>query len=319
MTRFLSFQELRLDGSVVVVGTFDGLHRAHRELIGWVRWLASRFQVPSVVLYFPFSPRFLPEPRRSQLFTPEEKREAFEIAGVDIASELPIEKTLKIPAEDFLRDLKTRLGARAVVMGYNHRFGHRREGDAAWLANRVESLDLSLLVVPPVRLEGEVVNSERIRTLLREGDLQKANAMLSAPYSVPGKVIRGKGLGRKLGYPTANLEVHPWKLLPRVGIYAGWARFQGMTRPAAISVGFRPTVDASPAPEPVVEAHILGFEGDLYGEQVTLDFVCYLRDEQKFSSLDELKEAIRKDVQEVYRVLPTYVRPEAEPWLRSSS
>jgi riboflavin kinase/FMN adenylyltransferase len=205
----------------------------------------------------------------------------------------PTEAFLKLdPGQFFDQVLRTRLGARAVVEGPNFYFGRDRRGDIEVLGRLCRQAEISLEVVPPVELEGEYVSSSRIRSLLAEGDVERARRLLTRPHRVRGNVIRGAGRGARLGYPTANLGCVD-TLLPGAGIYAGRAEVDGRLWPAAISLGPNPTFDVGATK---LEVHLLDYAGELYGQDIEVDFLAHLREIVRFDSVDQLLAQLNRDV-----------------------
>lgn len=280
--------------AIVTVGTFDGLHRGHLEVIATLEEAAAGLGLAPLLITFANHPLDVVAPARAPklLMTPEEKEEA--LRALPVHSEmLRFDRTLcSLTARQWLERLRDEYGARAIVVGYDNTFG----SDGRFLTRhqlRDIADDLGLKWVDPPVLEG--ISSSHIRRTVAAGLLPEAAAMLGRPYAIHGRVVPGKQLGRRLGFPTANLSVDSCKLLPPPGVYAADALLpDGTVNRAVINIGRRPTVDDGNALS--VEAHIIGYSGDLYGQVLTLRLLRRLRDERKFPDLEELKAAITADV-----------------------
>ncbi|MGQ0645067.1 MAG: riboflavin biosynthesis protein RibF [Elusimicrobiota bacterium] len=285
-------------GCVAAMGTFDGVHRGHAAVLRQAVSLARRRGLPCLALTFARPPRlyFSPRPGPQLLTTLPEKIRLLRSLGVDAAVALPFNKSMaRLSAEEFFEAyLIRRFRVRHLVVGYNFLFGRGRSGDAALLRRLGPPRGLSVHVVPPLRLRGVPVSSGQIRLRLAEGDLAAANAKLGHPYVVEAPVVRGRGLGRRLGFPTANLAVSADKILPP-GVFAVRAILPGgAVRRGMCNVGFRPTL-ARPSRRLSVEVHILGFKGRLAGTTLRLEFMRKLRSEIKFPSLTALAARLKLD------------------------
>jgi riboflavin kinase/FMN adenylyltransferase len=289
----------------VAVGNFDGVHRGHQALAAAAVEEAERAGGTAAVLTFDPHPARVLQPQRapSTLMTLDQKAEA--LAALGIHHLAVCEFTREVAgqsAEEFARTvLAGALGARAVVVGANFRFGRGRAGDAAALEGFGRTLGFGVRVVDPVLYEGEPVSSTRIREAVEAGAMERAAAMLGREYAVDGRVVHGEERGRTIGFPTANLETVN-ETLPGRGVYACWFRVEGEERPwpAAVNVGVRPTFQGQGVS---VEAHLLGFSGDLYGSQARVSFVQRLRGEQRFAGVDALRAQIEQDVARARAVL----------------
>jgi riboflavin kinase/FMN adenylyltransferase len=230
------------------------------------------------------------------LTTSDERAELLTALGVDVVITLAFDQALAdTSAADFMSRLKAHLDSSHLLIGYDFALGKGREGNAGRLANIGQTLGYSLEVIPAVSDESGVISSTEIRKLVATGEVAEAASLLGHAYGLHGLVVHGDSRGRSLGFPTANIDYAAEKILPSNGIYACWAQSGGLSFPAAVNVGFRPQFH-SHALKPLVEAHILGFDRDIYGEDVSLDFVARLRDELKFDSVEALVEQIRRDV-----------------------
>lgn len=295
---------LRPDGSVVCIGAFDGLHIGHRALVGHAVARARALGVPAVALSFEPLPREFfaaaaPPPR---LQLPRMKLSALSALGVDLVGLLRFNASLaSLSPEDFAqRLLVARLGAREVWVGPDFRFGRARAGNLDLLRKMGGQLGFSAHTIAPVEVDGAPVSSTRIRTALQSGDFATATRLLGKPYSIAGRVVHGKQLGRTLGYPTANLRFAN-KTPALRGIYATWVHGVGATpRPSVSSFGTRPTVDGK---EPLLEAHLFDFDGDLYGKLIEIEFVARLRDEEKFPDLPTLVVQMDRDAAQARHIL----------------
>lgn len=291
-------------GSVVAVGAFDGLHRGHRALLGRVRERASeRRLLPIAVSFEPLPRQFFargePLPR---LASQREKLAGFAEAGIERVLLLRFDaKLAAMPAETFVREvLAARLGAREIWVGEDFRFGHKRGGDLGLLQRMGGGLGFAAHALAPVLADGERVSASRIRALLAAGEFAHAARLLGRPFAIGGRVVRGERLGRKLGYPTANVRLGR-RVAPVGGIFAVRVRGVGAAAwPGVASLGVRPTVDGR---EPLLEAHLFDFDGDLYGRRIEVEFVAKLRDEEKFPDLDALKRQMDRDAAEARRLL----------------
>jgi riboflavin kinase/FMN adenylyltransferase len=283
-------------GSVVCIGAFDGLHLGHRALMRHTRARAQALGLPLVALTFEPLPRefFLPDAPPPRLSLPRARIEALREEGTDLIGLLRFNARMTgMSAEDFVRRLLVeRLQAREVWIGPEFRFGHRRGGDLPLLQAMGAELGFTAGQIAPVHCDdGERVSSTRIRAALRAGDFAHAQRLLGRPYEIGGRVVRGRQLGRTLGFPTANLRFPKTPALS--GIYATWVH--GLTErpwPSVSSFGTRPTVDGV---EPLLEAHLFDFNGDLYGRHLRVEFVAKLRDEEKFDGLEALTAAMHRD------------------------
>ncbi|PJJ99166.1 bifunctional riboflavin kinase/FMN adenylyltransferase [Lysobacteraceae bacterium NML91-0213] len=277
------------DGSVVCIGAFDGLHLGHRALVRQAVERARDLGVEPVVLSFEPLPREFfaaaaPPPR---LMLPRAKVEGLRALGVSTVGLLRFNAAMaSMDASEFVREvLVRRLAAREVWVGPGFRFGHRRGGDLGLLQRMGAELGFAAAEIAPLLHDGERVSSTAIRQALVDGDFARAAGLLGRPYAIAGRVVRGRQLGRTLGYPTANLRFGG-KVPALRGIYA--TRVHGIGDapwPSVSSFGTRPTVDGV---EPLLEAHLFDFEGDLYGRRIEVEFVARLRDEEKFPDLDSL-------------------------------
>ncbi|RXR08332.1 bifunctional riboflavin kinase/FAD synthetase [Pseudoxanthomonas composti] len=293
-------------GSVVCIGAFDGLHLGHRALMRHAHARARALGLPLVALTFEPLPRefFLPDAPPPRLSLPRARIQALQEEGADLIGLLRFNARMTaMPAEDFVRRLLVqRLQAREVWIGPEFRFGHRRGGDLPLLQAMGAELGFTAGQIEPVHCDdGERVSSTRIRAALRAGDFAHAQRLLGRPYEIGGRVVRGRQLGRTLGYPTANLRFHKTPALS--GIYATWVH--GLTErpwPSVSSFGTRPTVDGV---EPLLEAHLFDFEGDLYGRHLRVEFVAKLRDEEKFDGLESLTAAMHRDAALARQLLST--------------
>lgn len=285
---------------VVTVGNFDGLHVGHREILRIVTERARDRDGEAAVYTFEPHPRKVLRPHDPPklLTTLEQKLELIEQAGVDVTIVEPFDRGFAgQSAVEFVRDvLWARLRPEEVYVGYDFRFGHDREGSMGTLTEMGPHLGFAVTIVPEVTVGGRDVNSTRIRELLATGQVEEARLLLDRPYAVRGLVVEGDRRGRTLGFPTVNLAPEN-EVLPAVGVYAGHVQVLGRTEaedmPAVINVGRRPTV--KPNDPVVVEAHVIDWAGDLYGERVEVQFLHRLRDERRFPDVEALRHQIARD------------------------
>jgi riboflavin kinase / FMN adenylyltransferase len=283
--------------AVLTLGVFDGLHIGHQLIMRTVVERARAIgAVPTVITFDPHPRAVLhPESAPPLLQTFDQKIEGFGVLGIEQTIVVRFTKEFsEIAAEDFLRDVvMDRLHAREVYLGKGFAFGHNREGNIELLKRLGNELGFVAGEVPEVSLRGGRVSSSKIRELLSHGKVNLARRMLGRPYGVEGRVEHGAERGHQLGFPTANL--HPQnRVIPKNGVYVTGTLIDGQWRKSVTNVGVRPTFGAES--EPSVETFVMNWEGDLYGDVVRVRFLHRLRDEQKFSSLDELTTQIRKDV-----------------------
>jgi riboflavin kinase/FMN adenylyltransferase len=297
---------LRLRASVVAIGSFDGVHRGHQAIIRLAVHRAQHYAVPAVAITFDRHPQEVLQPEHppAYLSTLTSRLHLLLQAGLRDVLVLRFDRQFAaLHPEAFLQSvLQRHLNARHIVVGRDFRFGHRRLGDVAYLEEAQARFGFTVEAVSDVLYQGERISSSRIRRALLDGEVQQAAAMLGRAYVLEGIVVRGQRLGRKLGYPTVNLRLLAPQVVPRDGIYAGrLLRLRtGEQYPAAISIGVRPTVDGRAR---TIEAYLLGFGGDLYGEEVHLAFFHRLRDERKFESLEALKAQMERDVRQVAQLM----------------
>ncbi len=300
-------------GTAVTIGAYDGVHLGHRAVIAEVRRRAGERGLATAVVTFDRHPAAVVRPESApRLLTDlEQKLELLAATDIDYCVVITFDEARsRETAAEFVREVLVGcLAARAVVVGDDFHFGHGREGNVALLRSMgadlgfdVEGLDLVDADGKPAD-DADRVSSTRIRHALVAGDLAQANALLGRPHELRGIVARGDERGRELGFPTANVSVPGDILLPADGIYAGWfERPDGSVHQAAISLGRRPTFYAE-AHASLLEAHLLDFSGDLYGERVKVRFVARLRGEERFESVDALIEQIGRDCDETRRLL----------------
>ncbi|MDR3388350.1 MAG: bifunctional riboflavin kinase/FAD synthetase [Rudaea sp.] len=302
-------------GSVVCIGAFDGVHLGHRAVLDRVRERASVLGLASIAISFEPIPRtfFARGTEVPHLTSAREKIAALMQAGMQRVLLLRFNAALAaMSAEDFIaRVLVARLAAREVWVGEGFRFGHARLGDVDLLRRGGRSYGFAADEVPPFERAGGRVSSSRVRALLAAGNFDAAARLLGRRFTIGGHVVRGQQLGRKLGYPTANLRLGP-RVAPIGGIFA--VRVLGVgaqARPGVASLGVRPTVNGT---EPLLEAHLFDFDGDLYGKRIEVEFVQKLRDEEKFANLDVMVKQIDRDAAQARAILrdpqPSALSPE---------
>jgi riboflavin kinase/FMN adenylyltransferase len=293
--------------SVVTIGVFDGVHRGHQAIIGHAVKRAHDSGLQSVVMTFDPHPSEVVRPgsHPAVLTEPVRKAELIEQLGVDALCVVPFTPAFsQLTPEAFVHDvLVEALHAAVVVVGDNFRFGHRAAGDVPLLESLGRSFGFTVEESPLVSADGVVFSSTYIRSCVDAGDVRAAATALGRPHRLAGVVVRGDGRGREIGFPTANLMVHRYAAVPADGIYAarlirGGAHAAEL--PAAVSIGTNPTFSGR---ERRVEAYVLDFDGDLYGERVGLDFVAHLREQRVYATIEPLVAQIADDVEQTRAML----------------
>ncbi len=292
-------------GTVVTVGTFDGVHRGHWAVLQEIGRRARAMDRRSVLVTFHPHPLRIVKPEIAPplLTTPVEKKEILAESGLDYAVFISFTPRLAAYSpERFVREvLVERVGVDELVIGYDHGFGRGRSGDVDTLRKLGGDLGFDVDVVDPVTVGDAPVSSSRIRKAVQAGRMEDAEGGLGRPYSLRGAVIRGEGRGRSLGFPTANLQIEgERKLVPPPGIYAVRGVLPGRRIPGALHIGPRPTFRGSP---PAIELHLMDFHGDLYGQVIRVDVHHFLREVLPFDSVEELVRQMHQDVEDARKVL----------------
>lgn len=290
-------RQLQLTGCALTIGSFDGVHRGHQALIRAMR--AAGADLPIVVLTFFPHPSVVLRERRPAFYitSPEEKAALLGELGAAIVITQPFDLELsRVEADDFLDLLSRHLGFRSLWAGEDFALGYQRRGNRHFLQQASQVRGFVFQLVPPLKLEGEVVSSTRVREALRAGDVSRVADYLGRRFSLPGIVQRGAGRGKGLGIPTANLKVWEERAHPGDGVYACSARIGESSWPAVVNIGTRPTFE-DPGGAVVVEAHLLDYPGeDLYDRQLVLTFFERLRGERRFPGPEALLEQIGRDI-----------------------
>jgi riboflavin kinase/FMN adenylyltransferase len=287
------------------IGVFDGVHLGHQQIIRQTIADARLHDTVALVITFDSHPNSVVAPDRVPplIYSPSQKMRAIESLGTDALLEIHFDRPFSEKSgETFISELARDLGKiHSVCVGADFVFGCKRSGNVDLLKKLGSELGFHVHGLAAVSLDGQVVSSTRIRETIRAGDFDAASQMLGRPYTICGQVIAGDRVGRKFGFPTANLDVHHLTLPPN-GVYAAATKVQGQFYRVALNIGLRPTL-ASSQPQLRVEAHLLDFIGDLYGTELELELGDKLRDERKFASLDELRCQIAADVAKVRSLL----------------
>jgi riboflavin kinase/FMN adenylyltransferase len=301
-------KNIKFTNPVVTLGIFDGVHRGHRTLIDNLVTRAREEKGESVVITFFPHPRIILEKDHlnlALLTTMEEKKTLLENAGVDHLIILKFSKKFSnMQACDFLKKiLVDRIGTKHLIIGYNHHFGFRGEGDFDTIKKCSEVVDFRVEQVQGFLAEERAISSSLIRQALLDGKLDYANNLLGYPYTLTGTVIRGKQIGRSIGYPTANIKPDDkYKLIPMNGVYAVEVNLHGKIYPGMMSIGSNPTVNTDSTIRSI-EVYIMNFDEDLYGKTIKVIFRKRLRDEKKFRSIEQLAEQMNLDRQNTLRLL----------------
>lgn len=304
-----SLEEIQLPDAWLTIGIFDGLHRGHLALLQPFVNDAHAVGAPAVVITFSPHPAVVLAGMKEfkYLTTPDELLPLLESTGLDAVITLSFDrKFANQTAEDFMRLVSSALHLRHLYIGHDTALGRGREGDATRLTELGRSLGYTVTSVPALKEDGMVISSTRIRKCLSIGQVSTAANLLGRNYDLCGPVVHGDGRGHLLDIPTANIQAPPEKMIPANGIYACWAWLPasgGLEKiPAAVNVGVRPTFTPD-LPAPAVEAHLLDFHRDLYGQTVRLEFVEFLRPELKFNSIPALVEQIQSDIHQTRNLL----------------
>lgn len=304
MRHYHSLEEVSLKNSWLTVGVFDGVHRGHREIIRKLVRDAHTNDAPAVVLTFEPHPATVLTGREMRcLTTSDERAELLASLGVDAVITQRFTRDLStVPAHEYMSRLKAHLGLSHMLIGYDFALGKGREGNAPRLTEIGSELGYTVEVAPALGDESGVISSTEIRKLVSIGDMAEAAKLLGYPYRMSGEVIHGEGRGKRINFPTANVDYPKQKAIPPNGIYACWARIGDERIMAATNIGLNPTF----TPErkiPSLEAYLLDFDRDIYGEVLTLEFAARLRDEVRYASVDALVAQIQEDVKQTRAIL----------------
>lgn len=299
-----SLAEVSTQDAWLTIGVYDGIHRGHQEILRQLVSGAHATGAPAVLLTFDPHPAVVLAGRDIKLLTtPDERAELASALGVDLVITHPFDAGVSgMSAHEFMSRLKQHLGLSHLLIGYDFALGRNREGDAERLRELGREIGYSLQIIEAVSDESGVISSTEIRKLISLGSVEAAASLLGRPYSLSGPVVHGDGRGKRINIPTANLRIPASKLLPANGIYACRARIGPDRFAAATNIGYNPTFTPDKHTASV-EAHILDFDRDLYGEEVTLEFASRLRDEMRFNSVDELLAQIRADIGQTRRLI----------------
>jgi len=306
MLHYRSLEEVALPGSWLTVGVFDGVHRGHQQIIRKLVAGAHENELPAVVLTFDPHPATVFGRGDIKLLTlPGERARLLGEYGVDVVVTHPFDRAVADTiAFDFMERIKTQLGLAHLVLGYDSTLGKNREGNAARLAEIGSELGYAVETVSALGDESGVISSTEIRKLVTVGKVEEAARLMGHPYRLQGLVTHGDQRGRGIGFPTANLGYAREKVLPAGGIYACWAYVRDERYKAAVNLGTNPTF--TPDKQTLnVEAYLLDFDRDIYGEMMRLEFVARLRDELKYASVDALIKQIQTDVEQTREILGT--------------
>lgn len=292
-----------LRNPVMTIGNFDGVHRGHKVLFHRVVDWAKKLGGQSVVMTFDPHPLQVLAPTGGPDFitTPGKKLQLIEAEGIDVTLVIPFSKEFaQISAHDFVKDLLVdRIGLRGLVVGYDYRFGKNREGDIRLLRELGNRYGFQVEMVSGIELDGSLVSSTAIRQLIRNGHMHEVEKLLGRPYEIVGRVVKGRERGRLLGFPTANVDMLK-QVPPKPGVYAVEVEIEGEWYAGAANFGWNPTFGD---PTPSLEVHVLDFEGDLYGKDITVRFVERIRDERRFPGPEALVAQIQRDVETVRSLL----------------
>ena len=287
----------------IAIGSFDGLHAGHRKLIESV--VKENEYTPTIASFWPHPREVLYNETRLRLDLPEEKLPILEDLGIEQLVLIPFNKKLsELSAESFLKNiLIDQLQARNISVGANFRFGFRRSGDIYTIKEAIKDLNIKLKIISILEDKEGRLSSSRIRSLLQKGDLKHATKILKRAYNFRGKVVEGKGIGKNLGFPTANLEIDGRKFLPGEGVYAAWVTVENSTQRIAsvMNLGSQPTID--PLLPSAVEVHLIDKDINLYDLHLLVEPVKKIRSQIKFKNIDKLSIQIRKDIENAIRIL----------------
>lgn len=286
-------------GSFVgTIGFFDGVHLGHRYLLNQVKEEAKRLNLPSAVVTFPVHPRKVLQKdyQPALLCRYEEKIEQLQTTGIDYCITLPFTTDIaEMTAQVFMQQvLKQDIGIHTLIVGYDHRFGHNREDGFQEYVKYGNELGMNVIEARELQIDGENVSSTKIRRLLKNGEIEKANSLLTYNYTLSGKIVEGYRVGRTIGFPTANIKSwERYKVIPKLGVYAVLVHIRDIIYEGMLYIGTRPTLHDDP--EISVEVNIFNFNADLYDQSLTVEFIDFIREDKKFDRMEELIDQIHND------------------------
>lgn len=297
LNHYHNLTEIQLQNVHLAIGVFDGVHRGHRQIINQLVQSAHSQHAPAVIITFhPHPANVLTNKAIKLLTTPDERAEILFQLGVDTVITQRFTSDLSnVTAWEYMLSLKKQLGLKHLLTGYDTTLGKNREGNLPRLIEIGKELNYTVETIPALSDESRIISSTEIRKLISIGNIAEANKLLGYQYPLSGVVIHGAGRGKQINFPTANIDYPQGKAIPSNGIYACWATLGNEKFMAATSVGFNPTFTPERQIQSV-EAYLLDFERDIYGEELKLEFVTRLRNEEKYTSIEALIEQIGKDV-----------------------
>lgn len=300
-----SLEGIHIPESWVTIGTFDGVHLGHQEIIHQLAAGARQAGLPAVAVTFYPHPAVVLGKRSEPYYltTPDERAGLLNAHGADIVITIPFTpEVAKTSARDFIALLVAHLNMSHLLIGPDFALGRDREGNAARLTELGKEFGYTVEIIPPVELDGQPVSSSRVRAALARGDIQEAARLLGRPYHVSGQVVPGDGRGQSIGIPTANLSLWPDRAIPKSGVYVTHAHVNGRAYGSVTNVGVRPTFNTD-SPSPRVETHIFDFNETIYGQDIQVEFLERLRDEIRFPDVRSLVSQIQTDITRAKEIL----------------
>jgi riboflavin kinase / FMN adenylyltransferase len=306
MQHYRSLDDVHLQGAWVTIGSFDGVHRGHQAVLNRLVQSACAAQQPAVVVTFFPHPSVVLRGLQGPFYltSPDERARLMAELGIDVVVTLPFDLQLaSLSADDFMAEIADHLHLSHLVVGYDFALGRARSGNVHTLRHIGETYNYEVDAIASTDIQDQPVSSTRIRELINKGQVSDAALLLGRWYSVTGQVVHGDGRGGKIGIPTANLSVWSEQILPMRGVYATLAWVNNRPFPAVTNIGLRPTFETNPTLSKI-ETHLLDFNEDLYNMDLRLDFVKFLRPEQRFPSVQALIDQIQQDIISAREVLP---------------